>query len=274
MGVRKVLLAGLVVIMAGIAAPATAAPASTGSHHLLRHAHRPAVHARPAVKKPHAAVWTLGEFVKGKIHKLPAGASFYGRSTQASLLLSQNYENTNGFKWTINRDFYCAASTFQGKVKSNGVATPEITIESITGALNRGSACTEEARRHPFEKQEGEFTPWRKGYVRLKGLPITLSLQPPQEGFNEAVLTPTSLFEVEVESFEGSIVCKYFQIRKITESLGAREPGDAQQLAVGNFATGLSPETFNSQCLEGASVGFDISGFVGQYGPALFDSYK
>jgi hypothetical protein len=271
---RALLLFAAVSVVVGVGFSGAAAAQWGGGHDLLNTVRGRAVRAVPAAKTPKVQAWTLGEYVKGKVHKVAVGSSFYGRSQQLVFKLSQPHENMNGFKWTIYRYLYCAASTFEGTVKSNGVASPEITIEKMGGAINGGSECIEQASNHPYEKQEGVFTPWREAAVRLKGLPLTLALAPPHEGHNEATLAPTSHFEFEVENVAGTATCKYFEIPKLKEGFGPGQPNEAAPLAVGNFSSGLSAETFTSECPEVASFGFDISGFAGPYGPALFVSYK
>jgi hypothetical protein len=268
MRVGRILLSvGVASAIAGAAVPGVAGAKGVGPGK-----QRPARHAHRAAKKPHTEVWTLGEYVKGKVHKVPAGTSFYGRIAQTELLLSQKRENMNHFKWVERRFLYCGASAVRGKIKSNGVASPEIAIESIIGGLNREASCIEEAMHHPEEDIE-LFTPWMSAALKLTGLPMSLTLQPPRESQNEALLAPTSHFEFEVESDERTANCKYFYIPKINGQVSPGETHEAGQLSV-RFAGRLSPETFTSQCPEEANFGFEIVSFAGEYGPALFASHK
>src|SRR3984957_15385990 len=96
MGIRRFVL---VLFASAIAAGAFASASSASAGPRPSQTRRVSQHrARRAAKQVKPKVWTLSEYSKGKLHKLKAGASFYGLVYESSLALDQNRE-LRGYKW-------------------------------------------------------------------------------------------------------------------------------------------------------------------------------
>jgi hypothetical protein len=252
----------IVVCCAISAADAPAVFAKPAGPHPSRHASKNTAHR--ATGKPKPAVWTLSEYSKGKLHKLKAPSPYYGLLYRSGITLDSHKE-VHGFKWNEERPFICETGAFSGTVKSNGVPTPEVTLETMT----QGN-CPERSTFHGFQMTE-EFTPWSSSEVGFKLVPAHLIL----EG-EHARLAPGSFFEVVVVDEIGTITtCRYFSLGAITGNSspsGASQAGQSGQLSL-NLGAKLERETFTSTCPEEASISLLFRSYVGQYGPAMFAEY-
>lgn len=250
------------------ASPAVAA--HPGGHH--RTARRPAQrNARPATGKPKAKVWTVSEYSKGKLHKLKAGSSYYGLIVASSVSFEKPQE-LHGFKWIEQRGFTCPVGAAFGKLKSNGVAQAEISLEKITGPLALESHyCVEGTNLHPEESLE-QFEPWIGGYLKLTGLPGDIKFEGAEFGPSYVTMAPAGAFELEFKNFHENVTCKYFQLKPMHGDVSPQEAGSAGPLHI-SFAADMPTDTFNSSCASEAFFDFTMISYVGEYGPAMFAKY-
>jgi hypothetical protein len=269
MGIRRFVL---VLFASAIAAGAFASASSASAGPRPSQTRRVSQHrARRAAKPVKPKVWTLSEYSKGKLHKLKAGASFYGLVYESSLALDQNRE-LRGYKWQEQRGFSCPDGAVYGKVESNGVAGPEIVIERVTGPLElEGRYCAEASTEHSEPTLEN-FEVWIGGYMKLTGFPARLKLEGSEFGENRLSLTPASYFELQFENFHNSVKCNYFQIKPMNGDVNPAKPETAEQLTL-QVAASLSLETFTESCGSLDFLDFTIKAYVGEYGPAMFASY-
>ncbi|HEX3910173.1 MAG TPA: hypothetical protein VHW67_05670 [Solirubrobacteraceae bacterium] len=257
----------LSVVVCGVLGLVLIVPAGGASPGVAGVAHRAGHHRRAAKAKVKPAVWTLSEYSKGKLHKLKVGAPYYGLVYSAVLDL-RTKEELHGFKWTLDRPLSCPVGGARGTVVSNGVAVPEIEIESISGGIE--GDCPELRTSHQVESIE-TYPDWATNFVSIHFLPARLTLEGGESQTN-GHLSPHGAFEIEVRSYRGD-TCKYFSLARMSASPKPGEPDEAQQLSF-NVSGQLSLETFTSACPQEGTLSFRMISHVGEYGPAMFAEYK
>lgn len=277
MRVRAVVLCMMVCASVSPAAvSAAAAPTKPPTHRVGQKRKK---HARPAVKKGHPKVWTLYENKGGKLHKLAAGAPFYGRvDFGGRIVLNTKRETSGGFKYQWLREIYCGDGGLVGKVKTNGVAKPEIVLERATGWLNDEQWCVEEEALHFSEREfQGiqEFQPWSQVSVHVHNFPWTVTLETTAFEENQASISSASYFEIEVKGERASEVlpaCKYFYIPTLkSQPVSPGDVADGSQRLKVSIGAQMPQENFAKACPpENAGFGFTMVGVVGEEGYPLY----
>jgi hypothetical protein len=270
MRLRVIALFTIAIATTGVGSMAAAAQTSKAkgrSHHASRKVRR---HARPSVKKPKPEVWTLSELKNGKQHKLKAGTPFYGKIDGLVAPIEDREGRYGPYEW--GHALYCQDAGVNGKVKSNGVATPEIILEEPTGELS-DEPCIEEGRVHNLYYEEGTFEYWGKASVHVGHFPWTVTLE---EQFEQAKasVSSASYFEAEVEGYYSNTehtVCKYFYIPELkNQPVSPENPHETSRLYLGITAR-LSPENYAAACPNSfAGMTLNVAAYDGEDGAPIY----
>ncbi len=250
-----------------ISAAAGASKVQGRSHRASRKVHS---RTRPSVKKPRPEVWTLSELKNGKQHKLKAGTPFYGKVDGFVAPVEEREDRYGKYEW--GHGLYCQDAGVNGKLKSNGVAAPEITLEEPTGELSE-EPCIEEARAHNLYYEEGTFPYWGKASVQVLHFPWTVTLEEQSEQ-TKASVTPASYFEVDVEGYydnTNDTTCKYFYIPQLkNQEVSPGNSHETQRLYLNIYAR-LSPVNYTSECPSSYAVmSLKVAAYDGEDGAPIY----